>query len=361
MEPRVTVLMPVYNGMPYLKEAIESVLKQTLVDFELLIMIDGSTDGSLECARSYNDSRIVIVCNENNLGTSDNMNKGIELARAPFVARLDQDDISLPKRFKEQLKFFETHPDIAIVCSWEYGIDSQGRKVRNWQGKIENYGAFLGPLVVSKCPIWHPSIMFRRQAMLEAGGYNKVYQPVEDFELTMRLALKGYRAAIVPKYLVMQRHHGNRQSVTKLEAQKKMTQRVHQEMLEKFCPIEDVESLGQFFRLEKEFWIYGKSKNHLVSTLMVLKKTLEKIRETYQLSDEEFISLVNIVYARLGCGAKLGIKFSFLPEKLFYLVFFFLSPFLFPPFRKFAVILYEFMRELRYPGRLLREGLEKRT
>src|SRR3989338_7477484 len=215
--PRVTVITPVYNGLPYLKESIESTLNQSMKDFELLVIVDGmegNKDGSYECVLEYaaKDSRIRVVFNEQNLGTSRTMNKGIELAKAPYVARLDQDDVSLPARLEKQLAYLEAHPELSIVCSWEYGIDGQSRRVRNWRGAVKNYGGFLGPLLVNKCPIWHPSIMFKKEAMEQVGGYDRAYQPCEDFELTMRLAIKGHRTAIVPEYLVSQRHHGQRQS-----------------------------------------------------------------------------------------------------------------------------------------------------
>ena len=199
MSPLVTVLMPVYNGLPYLREAIDSVLQQTLTDYEFLIIDDASTDGSVACIRSYRDPRIRLVRNEKNLGTSGSMNKGIELARSKYIARIDQDDVCLPERLHEQLAFLENRPDLAIVCSWEVGIDSSSRRIRNWTRQLDNYGSFLGYLVVGKCPIWHPSIMFRRQVVKDVGGYDHSYSPAEDFELTMRLAMHRHSGGVVPK------------------------------------------------------------------------------------------------------------------------------------------------------------------
>ena len=109
--------MPVYNGLPYLREAIESVLCQTFTDFEFLIVDDASTDGSTDLIKSYGDSRIRLIRNEHNLGTSGSMNRGIELARSEYIARIDQDDVCLPERLREQLAFIESRPDLAIVCS----------------------------------------------------------------------------------------------------------------------------------------------------------------------------------------------------------------------------------------------------
>lgn len=361
MQPRITVLTPVYNGLPYLRETIESILTQTYTDFEYLIIDDGSTDGSIECIRSYHDPRIRFIRNETNLGTSETMNKGIALARTPYVARMDQDDVAMPNRLQEQLALLDGRADLVIVCSWEYGIDSKSRKVRNWRGKVENYGAFLGPLVLGKCPIWHPSIMFRGKEILDTGGYDKNYQPVEDFELTMRIALHGYRAAIVPEYLVMQRHHGNRQSVTKLVHQMDMMKKVHSEMVQKFCDVQESEMLGQFLRVEEGFWKYGKTKQNLITVLRSLCVMFETIRTKQNLGKDDFDSLKNIVFKRLGCGARWGLIFSPLPSIFFYPVFFAFSPLLWPGFRKKLAIAYEFFRELRYPSRLIRSGIERRS
>lgn len=358
--PRITVLMPVYNGLPFLREAVESVLNQTFTDFEFLIIVDGSTDGSLEYLQSCVDSRIRIVVNEKNLGTAGTMNKGIELATAPYIARLDQDDISLPRRLEAQLAYLENHPEMDIICSWEYGIDAQSRRVRNWRGAVENYGAYLGLLALGLCPIWHPSIMFRREAMIKAGGYDGTYSPVEDFECTMRLALKGHWGGIVPEYLVGQRHHGQRQSVTKLARQIEMRKKVHNEMINRFFTGPERELLVMFLRMDKEFWGEGRSKDGVCRTVAELSHLLENMRCELKLTDQEFIALKRVVYKRFGRGLLAVEKLRKFPEPLFFAIFFCLSPLLSPKLRSIATVAYEIYQEIRYPGRLLRAGVERR-
>ena len=157
MKPQVTVLTAVYNGLPYLKEAIESTLSQTYSDFEYLIIDDASTDDSVECILSYKDSRIRLMRNKKNLGVSSTFNKALSTITTPYVARLDQDDISLPNRLKEQIDYLDKHPDISVVSSWEIVINAQGEKIRNARGKLKNYGDFLGKILLGLCPIYHPS------------------------------------------------------------------------------------------------------------------------------------------------------------------------------------------------------------
>ena len=116
-KPSITVLMPVYNAERFLAEAIESVLQQTFTQFEFLIIDDGSTDSSPEIVRSYSDPRIRFLQNEQNLGITATLNKGIELAQADLIARMDADDICYPDRLQKQMEFVAAHPDGALFTN----------------------------------------------------------------------------------------------------------------------------------------------------------------------------------------------------------------------------------------------------
>ena len=106
------------------------------------------------------------------MGVSETINKALSIIESKYIVRLDQDDVSLPSRIQKQIDYLEKHPDISIVCSWEHTIDSEGKRIRSWKKKIKNYGDFLGPPLLGICPIWHPSIAFRRKDMLSVGGFN---------------------------------------------------------------------------------------------------------------------------------------------------------------------------------------------
>ena len=117
-QPVISVILPVYNAERFLREAIDSVLKQTFVDFEFIILNDGSTDKTEDIILSYKDPRIRYVKNEKNLKLIKTLNKGVDMARGKYIARMDADDISLPERFEKEVAYLEAHPDVAVVSCY---------------------------------------------------------------------------------------------------------------------------------------------------------------------------------------------------------------------------------------------------
>ena len=348
MKPRITVLTAVYNGLPYLPEAIESTLNQTLTNFEYLIIDDASTDESVECIMSYKDSRIRLVRNENNLGTCGNINKALSMIDTPYVVRLDQDDVSLPNRIEEQIDFLEKHPDVSIVCSWEYAIDSYGRKLRSWKRRLRNYGDFIGYTLLGICPIWHPSIAFRKEAMVNAGGFNAEYERAEDYEVTTRLALKRLNADVVPRFHLLQRQHKRSYSAIYAERNQTVWRRVHYETISRFCSHHDANCLASLLRLEQDPCGRKYSREHLKNVLIALDEMIANVRDKQNLSSGEFESLKHILYRRLGLGVRYGRSITCLPKVLFYPTFFSLSPLLVPGVRSSLSRVYNKIQELYY-------------
>ena len=115
--PKVSVVINAYSGDAWIDECITSILAQTMTEFELIIVNDGSTDGTWEKIHSYKDPRIRAVTQENR-GIAPSANRGVGLARAPYVARIDQDDVMMPTRLAKQFAFLEANPDIALVCTY---------------------------------------------------------------------------------------------------------------------------------------------------------------------------------------------------------------------------------------------------
>ena len=188
-KPAVTVLMPVYNGARYLREALESILAQTCTDFEFLVIDDGSTDGSPDLVAAYRDERIRLVRRERNMGLIATLNEGLQLARADLVARMDADDVAHPERLERQLAVLKAHPGLVLVGSDLEIIDAAGVPVGYEPKPVEDAGLKLALSVI--CAIAHPTVVFRRDAVLKVGGYREEFHAAEDYDLWTRLAGEG--------------------------------------------------------------------------------------------------------------------------------------------------------------------------
>lgn len=184
-EPSVTVLMSVYNGEKYLREAVNSVLNQTFRDFEFLIINDFSTDGTAAILKSYDDPRIRLINNEENMGLTRSLNKGLKLARGRYVARMDADDISLAERLEKQAIHLDTHPEVALVGSMYEIIDGSGKSITTCKSAMNSESIYYTSLFF--CCIAHSSAMFRKDLVQELGGYDVTLRRAQDADLWYRI------------------------------------------------------------------------------------------------------------------------------------------------------------------------------
>jgi glycosyltransferase involved in cell wall biosynthesis len=184
---KITVLMPVYNGSRYLRQAIESILCQTRSDFEFLIINDGSNDNSRDIILSFDDPRIRLVDNPSNIGLTKSLNRGLQLARTEYIARQDADDISYPERLERQVKFLDEYPDVALLGTRARAIDENGKP-----RKVNLLRIPLGLLAIRWYLIFqnafiHSSVVFRRSIVWEQlGGYDVSFVKAQDYELWSR-------------------------------------------------------------------------------------------------------------------------------------------------------------------------------
>jgi len=199
--PRVTVLMTVYNNARYLHGAIGSILAQTWADFEFLIIDDGSGDGSRELLASYaaQDERIRLHFNAQNMGLARSLNVGLGLAQGEYIARMDDDDFSLPERLAHQVATMDAHPQVVALGTDCQQMDSDGYLLD--EGRPV-YGLAASPayadwLLQWQNPLAHASVMLRR-APLEAHGlrYDPSFSVTEDYDLWTRLAQHGQIARL---------------------------------------------------------------------------------------------------------------------------------------------------------------------
>ncbi|MBL8635048.1 MAG: glycosyltransferase [Myxococcales bacterium] len=231
--PRISVLLPVYNAAPYVEEAVRSILAQTVTDFELIVIDDGSTDGSGELltALADEDSRIRLV-RRPNTGIVGALNEALGLARADLVARMDADDIAWPTRFAKQAAYLSQHPECVAVGSAIIVIDPLGEPIKQPKQALSHEEIDAQLLSGYGWALVHPAAMMRRQAVLDLGGYRTQYNKVEDLDLFLRLAERG-RLANLPDVLLSFRQHftstcvqfSDTQSQRKLDVVKEAYQR----------------------------------------------------------------------------------------------------------------------------------------
>ncbi|WP_162303875.1 glycosyltransferase family 2 protein [Paracnuella aquatica] len=191
----LTVVLPVYNGLPFLTAAVNSVLQQTFTDFEFIIIDDCSTDGSYELLQTYTDPRIRLFRNEANSGISFTLNRGIALAQTDWIVRMDSDDICRPNRLEQQAKFIQQHPDGALYSCDVQKINEQGAPISSDRFDTQFYFYHLHFF----CIVYHPAVVMRKSAVQEIGGYTVPY--AEDWELFWQLSRK-YKMYHQPEVLL---------------------------------------------------------------------------------------------------------------------------------------------------------------
>ncbi len=186
---KITVLMPAYNAGKYICEAIQSVLAQTYTDFELLIINDGSTDDTLSKILSIKDPRIVLV-NKEHEGVAAALNTGLNLASTYYIARFDADDICMPNRLEKQFTFLETHPDYVMVGSDAEYLLENGEFLFKFTC-IAHTNEEIQQQMYFYCPFIHSSVMYKRDLVIQSGGYNIHAHHFEDYLLWTSLARTG--------------------------------------------------------------------------------------------------------------------------------------------------------------------------
>jgi glycosyltransferase involved in cell wall biosynthesis len=210
-QPAVTVLMPVYNGEKYLRQAVESVLRQTWRDFELLVVDDGSSDRSVDLVKSFGDARIRIIRNERNCGLVASLNRGIDEASGLYIARMDSDDISLPSRLARQIDFMKAHKAVGICGTWVKTLGRLVCRVFRYPTSSEQIKAGL----FFQNVIGHPSVMMRTDWIRGHGlYYDSSFLHVEDWDLWQRAAAL-FDLANIPDPQVRYRLHAESVSATK--------------------------------------------------------------------------------------------------------------------------------------------------
>jgi glycosyltransferase involved in cell wall biosynthesis len=207
-KPRVSVVMPCHNGLPFLIDAVDSITSQTFEDFELIIVDDASKDGSSEWleTRARQDPRIKVLRADKNQGCAKSLNAGARAAAGEWIARMDADDICLPDRLERQLRFVDANPDVVLVGAQVELMDSAGTSL-GFPSLPTAHDDIDRSLLYGGWPIVHPVTMFRRSAFERIGGYvDENIGTLEDHDLFIKLAEVGRVANLADVLLRYRRH-----------------------------------------------------------------------------------------------------------------------------------------------------------
>ncbi|KAA3649012.1 MAG: glycosyltransferase family 2 protein [Bacteroidetes bacterium] len=237
-EPLVSVILPCFNAEKYLNDAIESIVNQTYLNIEILIIDDGSEDNSEAIYSTWikKDSRIIIYKNENNIGLIKSLNKGIELANGEFIARMDADDISIKHRFKEQVSYLKNNHHISVLGTKAQIIDQHGKRLSRHNNTIYFNPSTLKFSSYFTQPLIHGSIL-ARSSVLKNNKYDLDFKYSEDFELWLRLNSKNIEIANLPFVLYLYRINpnsvSNQNNLNQVKAHNKVSKLYIEKLLNK--------------------------------------------------------------------------------------------------------------------------------
>ncbi|MCY7397965.1 MAG: glycosyltransferase [Sphingomonas bacterium] len=217
--PRVSVIIPVFNRAGMITEAIDSIRTQSLSDLEIIVVDDGSSDGSVAVVEAIDEPRIRLLRHERNRGIPSARNTGLAAARGEFIAWLDSDDLARPRRLERQVAFLDAHPDIAMVgaCSATIGAGIK-RKFQSAPGRHE----IIRPTLLFRAAFKQPSVT-GRAAILKSYPYNPDFPVCEDLDMCLRVSAE-HRVANLPEVLMERRDHPGqtvKQQAARVRAYKK--------------------------------------------------------------------------------------------------------------------------------------------
>ncbi len=329
--PLVSVLIPVFNGEKFIRQALISILKQTYRPLEVIIVDDGSTDNSLREIEDLKDNRIILIKNESNRGISYSLNQGIHKARGEFFARMDADDISLPDRIRQQVSFLSNNREIGIVGSAIYKIDSYGR-VQNIIFPPETDIEIRFSLLFMS-PFAHPTVMIRKKILEDFKlRYDEKLKFAQDYKLWSQI-LENTEGANISIPLLKYRHHEQSISISKKRHQRDIWNQIRKYNLYNYLEKDKVNCLNLNCMADiVSGEIDNNSKNDLINSYNDIIKIFQNFCRLHRLKKIEKIMITkqvlhplisNIIYYSLFHGnmtfkERVGTVPLFLKEALKY-------------------------------------------
>ncbi|MGR3292444.1 MAG: glycosyltransferase [Candidatus Scalindua sp.] len=230
--PKISVVMSVYNGEKYLREAVESILNQTFSDFEFLIMDDCSIDGTPKILNDYQqkDKRIKVIKNDRNMGLTRSLNMAIKQSSGNYIARMDADDIAIKERLEKQVDFMERNPDVVLLGTSFYEIDKHGKELSC--KLFPTTDRDIRKMLIKFNPFCHASVVMRHSAFDKVGMYDESILKTQDYDLWFRLASVG-KVANLSDILMRRRYDDNNISIAQGNEQLKWAVRIRKNAIKK--------------------------------------------------------------------------------------------------------------------------------
>lgn len=229
-KPKVSIVMSFHNEpLQWIRFAVESILEQTFKDFELIIVCDGPENSEgIAYIKELQDNRIRFILNPENIGPTRSFNIAIAVAKGEYIARMDADDISLPKRLETQVAYLDSHPDVSVCATDTHTIDKDDKIIRRNRYKRKKDSALM---FISNC-IAHPSVMYR-SSLLEVRRpiYNEEYRYSQDYELWQFLILEGHKIHMLDQVLLLYRRHKIQISSSNKARQMELFKKAHKSFI----------------------------------------------------------------------------------------------------------------------------------
>jgi glycosyltransferase involved in cell wall biosynthesis len=301
--PTVSVVMPVFNGAEFLDEAVRSILDQTFRDFEFIIVDDGSTDDTPRILRKYAeaDDRVRVHRQENR-GVVAALNQACRLAQGRFIARMDADDVSLPRRFEKQIEFLKTHPKVGVLGTWASKIDKQGSVIATWclpaNPTVLKWNHFFRVCVI------HPTVLMRREILEKLNFYRPDAVYAEDWDLWLRASAItefGNTPEILFKYRISGKNTSKRLGQMYRETPTKLLVPFISDFLKESPSIEAVAGLRETKLASLE---------QIHSTTALLEKLYYRFVTEHPLATEELKEISWDAAKKMGCLALQALRFS---------------------------------------------------
>jgi glycosyltransferase involved in cell wall biosynthesis len=327
MKPLVSVLMPVYNSENFLNASINSILCQTFENFEFIIIDDASTDNSLKIIESYKDERIILVKKEINTGYTNSLNLALKIAKGKYIARMDSDDISVPKRFELQFKLMENNPEL-VICGSAFQIINSNEVIKH----PKTHNDILLKLLEGTT-FAHPTVFIKKEVFDKYNLlYSPEYEPAEDYYLWTQLVKYG-KAENIDDVLLLYRRHDNQVSSTKSDKQFKLANSIRKKYFVNY--FNDLTGINYFNDIEYEnidlkriIEIFNYLKKLLVNKIVKESNLTGTILfeinmlQLYIFSKKEFQNIFTLLYLIKSCpylfkynGTRM--KFSFFLKSIF--------------------------------------------